>query len=160
MTTPMHPRAVSFFQGLQDRICAGLEQADGGGQVPRRRLAAARRRRRPDARPRRGRGVREGRGELLRGVRRVQPRVRQADPRRRARRSPPPACRWCCTRAARWCRPSTPTSASSRTGSKAWFGGGARPDAVLPLQGRRGPLPQDLEARVRPARPASRTTPR
>ena len=26
----MHTRAVSFFMGLQDRICAGLEQADGG----------------------------------------------------------------------------------------------------------------------------------
>jgi coproporphyrinogen III oxidase len=30
MTTPMHSRAVAFFQGLQDRICAGLEKADGG----------------------------------------------------------------------------------------------------------------------------------
>jgi len=26
----MHSRAVAFFQGLQDRICAGLEKADGG----------------------------------------------------------------------------------------------------------------------------------
>jgi coproporphyrinogen III oxidase len=32
MTNRMHPRAVSFFQGLQDRICAGLEQADGGAR--------------------------------------------------------------------------------------------------------------------------------
>jgi len=30
MTTPMHSRAVAFFQGLQYRICAGLEKADGG----------------------------------------------------------------------------------------------------------------------------------
>jgi coproporphyrinogen III oxidase len=26
----MHDRAVTFFKGLQDRICAGLERADGG----------------------------------------------------------------------------------------------------------------------------------
>src|SRR5262245_55259895 len=30
MTTDMHDRAVIFFRGLQDRICAGLERADGG----------------------------------------------------------------------------------------------------------------------------------
>src|SRR6476661_2793040 len=29
MATPMHPRIVTFFQGLQDRICAGLEKTDG-----------------------------------------------------------------------------------------------------------------------------------
>jgi coproporphyrinogen III oxidase len=27
----MHDRAVAFFRGLQDRICAGLARADGGG---------------------------------------------------------------------------------------------------------------------------------
>ncbi len=28
----MHAEAVAFFQGLQDRVCAGLEQADGTGR--------------------------------------------------------------------------------------------------------------------------------
>jgi coproporphyrinogen III oxidase len=30
MSDSMHDRAVAFFKGLQDRICAGLERVDGG----------------------------------------------------------------------------------------------------------------------------------
>jgi coproporphyrinogen III oxidase len=30
--TPLHVAAVQYFRGLQDRICAGLEAADGGGR--------------------------------------------------------------------------------------------------------------------------------
>jgi coproporphyrinogen III oxidase len=30
--TELHRRAAEFFRGLQDRICAGLEAADGGGR--------------------------------------------------------------------------------------------------------------------------------
>jgi hypothetical protein len=32
MTTPLDDRAAEFFLGLQDRITAGIEAADGGGR--------------------------------------------------------------------------------------------------------------------------------
>ena len=132
MTEPVDIRsAATTCAGLQDRICAALESADGAARFVEDAWTPRRRRRRAHAHPARRRGVRAGRRRLLRRVRRdaaaVGDRARgRSWPARRGARS---ACRWCSIRAIRTCRPRTPTCATSartRDGETVawWFGGG------------------------------------
>ena len=105
-------QAVAYFRDLQDRICAGLEEIDGNPfrRTPGSVTAAA-----ADGRASwpTAASSRRPASTSPKSSAQMSPEFASATPRRRAATSPPPASRWCCIRAARWCRPSTPTSASS-----------------------------------------------
>ncbi|OWK42988.1 Coproporphyrinogen III oxidase, aerobic [Fimbriiglobus ruber] len=124
LSMTMHDRAVEYFRGLQDRICAGVEGIDG----------AAKFRQDEWTRPGGGGGrsrVIEGGGVFEKaGVNfsEVHGDFTPSSPSRSrgtASGFRRPASRSSCTRAARSCRPSTRTSGCSRTAARRGSAAGA-----------------------------------